>query len=664
MTGACRALAVLGGLALTAGLVVATGTAEAGTTNPATPGTATTRTAAASGTVTLPTGDRYSVRHDGTGRTFVTPVTGSSGSFLRLRVAGDDYVVPATAFGRPGGLNPSRYDVSAALRGGAAPATIHPDFPMRTVTFNALDGQGQPVAAGLIAVVNVDDGLKYQGFLEVVGGVAKASVPDGHYSVLQFGESRDSTGAVTAMRIGFTDFTVDGGPTAVTVDGVRTATHQVTFGATPKPAGQTAHEVDVFRGSSRLAYLDLGATTTVGTPIYLGTTGAPIGLQHVQTDATYHSLDGTARPYTYNVLSQRDGAVTADQHHPISASGLATLDLRYHADAAGTSGLASMVALSPYAQVSGVPVDPVTLPLERTAYVTADPNVYLWGFAENDSTGETMASGLRSYRPGQVTAIDWNAGPDAPSLPTDTGTGHHYCLACRIGDTLLLYPSPLGDATPDHYSYDAPFGYQPTAHFQLYQGGTKLVDATGTNGARVAVGPDGAGYRLVLDNDRAGAALSTRSHTEWTFRSQHSGATTVPSTWDCDTNGNNNGCSALDLLAPHYTLAQSMTGTVPTGAQALALRIGHSTNLAGPAVDAATVSVSYDGGTTWTPAAVTAAGPGCYVATWTNAAATAGKHISFKVTATDSAGDTLAQTVTDAVAVVPAGVAPAGKDLP
>jgi hypothetical protein len=177
------------------------------------------------------------------------------------------------------------------------------------------------------------------------------------------------------------------------------------------------------------------------------------------------------------------------------------------------------------------------------------------------------------------------------------------------------------------------------------------------------VGPDDAGYRLILDIDRAGAALSTHSHTEWTFHSQHSGATTVPSTWDCDTNGNHAGCSAVDLLAPHYALAQSMTGTVPTGVEALALTIGHSTNLPAPAVNAATVSVSYDGGATWTPATVTTAGTGRYLAIWTNAAATAGKHLSFRVTATDAAGDTLTQTVIDAVAIAPAGAARPGKDL-
>lgn len=643
-----RALVVLTGLSLATGVGVAAGAADPDIPGHARPVAA---TAAPDGTVTLPTGDRYSIHHDGSGHTLVTPAADSSRSYVTMRVAGDDYVVPDAAFGTPGGIDPSRYDVSKTLRGGKAPATTHPDSPLRAVTFNVLDGQGKPATNGLIAVVNVDDSSQYEGAPEITDGVAKASLPDGHYAILQYDGSYDSDGAPVAMRIGFVDFTVAGGPATVTVDGVRGATHQVTFGATPKPADQTYHSVAIFRGSSRQAYLGMGAETTVGTPIYLASTGSPIGIQHLENQASFTSPDGAAQPYNYELLFQRDGAIGADQQYPISASKLAALHMRYHADAAGTTGSASVETMTPYAENLGVGVDPVTLPLKRTTYVTADPDVYAVGYLENDSTGETMASGMHSYRPGSDLTIDWNDGPDAPTLPADTGTGHYHCLACRIGDTLSLSPSPLGDSTPDHDSYDAPRGNASTAHIQLYRGSTKLADAAGANGARVTVGPDTADYRLVLDNDRTGAVLSTRSHTEWTFRSGHSGATTVPSRWDCDTNGNTTGCSALDLLAPHYQLAQSMTGTVPTGPQTLTMTVGHSTNQDAPAVSGATVSISYDGGTTWAPAAVGAAGRDSYVARWTNASTTAGKHISLRITAKDADGNTVTQTITDAVTV-------------
>jgi hypothetical protein len=48
---------------------------------------------------------------------------------------------------------------------------------------------------------------------------------------------------------------------------------------------------------------------------------------------------------------------------------------------------------------------------------------------------------------------------------------------------------------------------------------------------------------------------------------------------------------------------------------------------------------------------VTARGAGRYTASWCNAASTVGRHISVRVTASDAAGGTVTQTVTDAVTV-------------
>src|SRR5262249_14701844 len=95
--------------------------------------------------VTLPSGDQLSAQTDPTGRLLLSPVR--PGTAMETRTLdGDVYAFPVAAMRAQGtGFDPARYDVSALLRGEkTAPAAVHPDFPMRTLTLNVTDDQGQP----------------------------------------------------------------------------------------------------------------------------------------------------------------------------------------------------------------------------------------------------------------------------------------------------------------------------------------------------------------------------------------------------------------------------------------------------------------------------------------------------------------------------------------
>lgn len=83
----------------------------------------------------------------------------------------------------------------------------------------------------------------------------------------------------------------------------------------------------------------------------------------------------------------------------------------------------------------------------------------------------------------------------------------------------------------------------------------------------------------------------------------------------------------------------------------MTLTVGHTSGAPAVPVRDATVSVSYDQGAHWTPARVVPSGHGTFLALWTNAKGTSGQKLSVKVTASDAAGATVTQSVTDVAAI-------------
>ncbi|MFL6074513.1 MAG: hypothetical protein ACJ73S_14055 [Mycobacteriales bacterium] len=649
-----------------AAIVVAAGAAsvaaQSTTAHPAgSPSRAATAAAAAADlagtTVTLPTGDKVTVRTDGAGHDIVIPADLKAGPYLTERLNGDDYVVPLRAVRQQGAaFDLARFDVSALLRGETtAPPPVHPDFPMRTVAFTVLDERGGPVDVASVLVLNVDDSRRYEGSVTAVNGVARLSVPDGHYSAMVEYDYHGADGRPSGLRMGFADFTVAGAATAVTLDVLRTATDQVSVDAPPKPADALEKALSWFRGSDEKTGFAATVTVEPDFSFSLGTSPTPaFGVQHLGVHELWASPDGTADPYTYDMVFPSDGAIGADQHYRFAAGNMATVDNRYHSDQAGRDAYGDTSPLLSWQGVGSGLLTPVPQPGHRVDYVTAHPEVAYWGFlgvAAGD--GEDWEGGLHRYRPGQHVTVDWMRGPVAPGFPADTGIGDYPCWACRTGDTLALFVNPLGDSEADHKDPKAWFDRlaPATAHFQLYQGDTKLADLTGHDGGTFAVGPDPAAYRVVYDQTRPGVGHSSSSHAEWTFHSQHSGATTVPDRFGCDTDGGRADCSAVSLLTLNYALPQGLDETVPAGRQCMELTVGHTAGAPAVPVRAATAAYSLDGGATWSPATVTDQGHGRYRVTWNLPASAAGSKVSFAVTAADAAGDTVRQTVTDAVTV-------------
>lgn len=658
-----RRRTAIAGVVTAAGLAAAAGLPSTGTAAPA-PSAKPVSGAHATGsthTVTLPTGDKVVVGTDPSGAVRTAhPAAATHRTFLTRQFDGETYVVPADALPRIGhGTSLAQFDVSALVAGraGRLPGgDAHPNFPMHTATISVTDANGQPTDDTSLSVVNVDDSRKYGGFPEAVDGVAKISVPDGHYAVMGY-HAVFAKDEVASERIVFGTFTVDGKDTNTSLS-LADAKNQVAV-QTPKPADTQSLDLNWYRGSSDDMGMDSSVSTSDDHPVYLSTSPSGVGRQHFYVHAAMASPASATTPYLYDVEFPSDNVIGANQKYRATSDSLAMVDSRYYSDKAHRAGETVWFGALPWESVVFRGGVTVTAPLHRTEYVTADPNLMyqemLVAHVDGPSVGGTMLSGYRPFTPGQRSRVDWLRGPIAPGIPADTGIGPYSCGACRSGDTLSIGLSPMTDSTPDHSGALEPPDKNTvsTSHFRLYRGSKKIADRKDQVGGDFTVPAASASYRLVYDQTRTApwTGQSTRSSTTWKFTSKHSGSTSVPKRWACGADGDGKDCSAVPMLMPRYQLTEGLDGTVKPGPASLALTIGHAPGAPEVPIEKATVSVSYDDGATWTPTRLADLGAGKFRARWTSPASADGGNAALKITATDADGATISQTVHDAFTI-------------
>jgi hypothetical protein len=167
----------------------------------------------------------------------------------------------------------------------------------------------------------------------------------------------------------------------------------------------------------------------------------------------------------------------------------------------------------------------------------------------------------------------------------------------------------------------------------------------------VAVDPDPATYRATYDLSVTDPALPhpLGSHTTWTFRSGHSGATTVPARWSCGQAGTTDGCSPLPLLTAGYELPETLDGHVPTGLQPLRIALRHTPGA--PPLPIRQVSLSVSDGGGWTTVPVVGLGDGVFQALLELPTTASGHVLALELSAVDEAGATLDQQIDDAALI-------------
>jgi hypothetical protein len=219
----------------------------------------------------------------------------------------------------------------------------------------------------------------------------------------------------------------------------------------------------------------------------------------------------------------------------------------------------------------------------------------------------------------------------------------------------------LGDSDPSHFVPPVQDQrLQLHAYFTLYRDGTKLVSLGKASGASVHIPAGPATYRAVLNvnlTHDAGFSQSSRSHTELTVRYVPGAGTALPAGDICSGQSAAAPCRMLPALTLGYQLATSEANTSTAATQVMHLRVGHLTyNGVGShaAIRSAAVWVSFNHGKSWRPATVTGAG-GRYTATWPNPEAAADSSPDIKVTASDSIGGSVTQTINRAYTIFAIG---------
>jgi hypothetical protein len=637
---------------------------------------------------------------------------GMARALVHLRLGERDYEVPGTALPYLGrGLDLGLFDVQALLTGASVPVdpatfgaalakqfkednakghfggqglfaggktyalpgtparrAAQPRSVLRTVSVDADDIAGKPADTGVAFLYNTDDGnlLDANESLNYFsGGTAKFSAPDGNYSALGLFWTADADGNPTEVRFSAQpEFAVKADKT-VRVDASR-ASSKVTW-VTPLPAllDDTGF---LFRraaktGPALLVDFDAGP----GVPISVSPTAVPVRTGALQTYPYSRLVSPPApgTPYEY-VLQKASVGTIPQQRYLITAKDVAAVDATYFSEYA-TLGRRQRSGMFSFEDSSGRVSHLIETPRKQTEYVSAGPDLrWFGGFSKYVVPGSFPAwaggqyEAFHAYTGGTTVTEDWNKFPLHPAggvalLPLSDGSAPEIPAATRAGDLLRLSITPFSDNQPGHTGFG--FSGEPTdtmtGHYTLTQDGATIAEGSPVGATalaleqEVAAGPSTLG--LTIDAGRTGPMYhqSTATHTEWTWQSQHADGT-LPPALHC-ARGADRVCAVEPMLTLGYAVGGLRPdGSTPSGPQGLDLTVGHLQQSAGSPVTAATVQYSTDG-TTWQDATVTPRGDGVFHA---NFAATTdafrGGDVSLRVTASDAAGATVAETITAA----------------
>jgi hypothetical protein len=589
---------------------------------------------------------------------YLTPASGAAfAAALRQQIAADK--AAGRAVGSEGllGLNSMR------VAGAGTPVT--PNYALRILQINAVGTDGAPLDS-YVTLVNTDNSHIMTLSEPIVNGVARVAVPAGNYAAYMSDFTFDALGdPIGDALVSVNDFAVPaaGDVPALTLD-ARTATAPVSVTTQqPSTPGYLVQRIVRTPTTGPAAVIGAFEIFNGGTPITMTPQpAAKVGAFLLDTFENFVGPGAAGQSQNQNqyqyFLDFTSDHIDADQaHHPAD-----------HDLAAETEDIASDPVFAGAARsVDATPVVPgagaglsfgTSMPLKSTAYFT--PGSWLtsvfgpWGSGPGTPQGPSLWAGARTFHAGQVSERTWEQAPAAPVFGRyPEAAVQQDCQACVGAGNMDLEFYDNGDSNPD--TLGSSFDGTDTAAF--YWNGQQVPAAVGPNPAAIVpnIGTGPATVRAVLDTKHtAGETQSTSTHTDVTF--QYTGKTDP---WATLPDGNycpaalaagqpSAPCQIMPVLAIGYQYtALSPTNVSQSPVQSLVLDIGHHSfgghgSLA-PVVSAQ-VSVSFDGGTTWQDVPTLGA-LGHYAALWRNPAP--GTPVTVRVTAADSIGGSITQTVTN-----------------
>jgi len=537
-------------------------------------------------------------------------VTVPAGGTAEVTVTAD------TSVAGPDGLLVGAVTATAGDTVVRTPVAVDREVESYRLTLAPLGLDGQPSAEFLAVVANWDGSVT-----RTVPASGTVRVPRGSYSVMGVVTSQRTDGSgwvFAALGQPRLDLTAD---QTVTLD-ARLA----------RPISVTAPGTSVFSEVGMMAKVG-ESTVEVGT---LGSNFAAAAAGQVgpdlATDGFTTRIAGTnvasepaGNPDAYLLTWYTDGRVPNGFTREVDTAALATVRADHAGQTPDTEGRKTGWSAHPQMPIGGFAAAlPFTLPSVRTEYYNTDGGGR-WGRSLDEVVpGDqpqyvtSTVAPLTTYQAGGSYQESWNRGVFGPTVAAPQNPEH---WVTRTGDRLRILSPLYGDGA-------GRAGYSPiaTAVTTVYRDGAKLAEVDTPTG-EFTVPAGSADYQVEIVSERpAPAELSTRVEVAWTFRSGHVGGDTP---------------ARLPVSTVQFSPPVDNENTARAG-QPAAIPVAVLAQPGSPAgnVRTLTVQVSYDDGQTWADAPLLAGPTRAQV---THPAAPG--FVSLRATATDTAGNTVNQTV-------------------
>ena len=541
-----------------------------------------------------------------------------------------------------------------AAAGAVVSHPVAPGFQQYTLQVKVLDPAGHPADEAFVILTNVDDGRKFGNFVMVVNGLAKVSVPAGHYSgITDYFAFNGST--ATDYIVPVEQFDVTGSGESMVFDSRKASTVPAVHTPHRAAAVDESLEWDRF---TRHGSIGVGFDYGGGIGVRVAPTPAvTIGRLEWVTGWSLAAHPGTGAGYTYDLSFDDSGRVPANQTRMVAAAQLATVHARYYTDGHSREAYSGRSAFYPFQDGYGGALYPLESPITRTEYVYGDPTARFAAAliatpTEDDPFQGFVFDGDRAYPNGTIRSVDWLRGPLAAGIQAQTpGERFYFCSACRDASAMLLGFTPYVDTTAGHGgSFDLTAENQVGGTFKLYRNGTVIDNQVNSSGDYVTVPRSPATYRAVTTVHRTigGFHTSTTTTEDVTFRSGAGTGPTAPAGWICP---DDPPCTVLPILAATVPLPTDGYSRLPVGRTTVTFSIGYNQHGHTAAISAVSFATTTNGGTSWHALPVTSLGHGQYRVTLANAATSAGHGVGLRIGAADSAGGKLVETVQNAYLV-------------
>ncbi|MFC4608415.1 S8 family serine peptidase [Streptomyces maoxianensis] len=322
--------------------------------------------------------------------------------------------------------------------------------------------------------------------------------------------------------------------------------------------------------------------------------------------------------YLYDVVHHWSGAVPADPTWRVEPSDLGRVDVAFRNHRPGKSNEFRYDVWRGW--TAG---NQLTAPAqgERTDWVTSDAAWLEDAFIPRE-TGQHSAGVLR-YPAGKTGKVNWFGPIQRPRM------GPIGYQPVRYLDTVYIPAPGWGDSGAGHVG-EAHGNFDVKNWMSLYQGDRQLNWGNSEFLPVPGLAAERLPYRLVVDNDRGAWAhpYSTHTLTEWKFTSAATGSESAES---------------LPLVQLDYGVDTDKAGRADRRAK-LTVTASHLPGTKA-AIGKVSVEISYDDGATWQRSELDRHGDGWR--TSLKAPKTAG-FVSLRVTARDSADNSVSQTITRA----------------